>query len=188
MMADGENLFRGRLVRLAAPQPDDAEIMARWTESSVYLRLVDTDYARPKPAQAFAESEDDSHAHGNAVAFRLRTIDGDRLVGFLALHDIEWNNQVAELSIGIGDPADWDKGYGTEALQLGLRYAFDELNLYRIGLNSIAYNARAIHAYEKAGFLREGVSRGFVLRDGQRHDLLWMDILRDEWEAIRKAQ
>jgi RimJ/RimL family protein N-acetyltransferase len=64
-----------------------------------------------------------------------------------------------------------------------LRYGFHELNLYRLGLDVMGYNARAIHAYEKAGFQIEGRQRAAVLRDGQRHDRVFMGILREEWQA-----
>lgn len=187
MRTQDSNLFRGRLIRLAAPRAEDAEILARWSENSDYLRFVDTDYARPKPTRAFEDKPEDDHDDRDELEFRLRTIEGDRLVGFVAIHNIEWNNQAGELSIGIGDPADWDRGYGSEALQLCLRYAFDELNLYRVGLDTISYNKRAIRVYEKAGFVSEGVRRGFGMRDGQRYDLVLMGILRDEWRDRQAA-
>ncbi len=41
------NIFKGELVRLAAPHPDDIAIMTRWTENDDYLRLLDSNPARP---------------------------------------------------------------------------------------------------------------------------------------------
>ena len=62
-----------------------------------------------------------------------------------------------------------------------LRYAFEELNLYRVSLNVFGYNPRAIHTYEKIGFQHEGFQREVLDRDGQRWDLIYMGILRAEW-------
>jgi len=177
-----DSLFRGRLVRLTAPRPEDTETMARWSENSTYSRLVDTDYARPRPAKAFAEKEDETPP-ADALEFRIRTIAEDRLVGFVALHHIEWSNGSGEISIGIGEPADWDKGYGSEAMRLTLNYAFNELNLHRVGLDVLDYNARALHVYEKLGFVHEGAKRQFGRRDGRRYDLVLMGMLRDEWKG-----
>ena len=69
------------------------------------------------------------------------------------------------------------------ALRLLLRFAFDELNLYRVQLTVFSYNPRAIRLYEKLGFRHEGTFREFVQRDGARHDMLLYGLLRQEWEA-----
>jgi RimJ/RimL family protein N-acetyltransferase len=177
------NLFCGSLLRLAAPREEDVAIIARWSEDADYIRALDTDYARPRPIQEIAGLHNPEQRDPNGLLFHLRTLEGDRLIGFVALHSIEWNNRAGLLSIGIGEVDFRGKGYGSEALRLILRYAFDELNLDRVGLDVISNNERAIRAYEKAGFRHEGAMRGAVLRDGCRHDRLLMGILREEWQA-----
>lgn len=175
------DLFRGRLVQLAAPRQEDAATLAYWSHDADYLRDVDTDYARPRPPEAFAPPTSPS---ADAIEFRLRTLEDDRLIGFVALHSIEWNNRAGLLSIGIGERDYRGMGYGRDALQLILRYAFDELNLERVGLDVISSNTAAIRAYEGAGFRREGALRAAVLRDGQRHDRIVMGLLREEWLGL----
>lgn len=174
------SLFIGARIRLAAFRPEDAEIAVRWTEDSEYQRQVDTDYARPSTAQEQAEMLN-SRRSPNSVNFALRTLDGDCLIGFVTLHSIEWNNQSGVLSIGIGEAEYRGKGLGGEALKLILNYAFNELNLYRVGLDVISTNERALRAYRKAGFKEEGRLRASVYRDGQRADRVLMSVLRDEW-------
>ncbi len=186
-MTEKENLFRGTLVRLVAPSEDDAPILARWSEDAGYLRAMDSDYARPVSPQEFAFRLSPEQADPNRLEFHIRTLADDRLIGFVALHSVEWNNGVALLAIGIGEPRYRGRGYGTDALQLILRYAFQELNLYRVGLDVIASNERALHTYEKLGFRREGTMRGAVLRDGRRTDRIYMGILRDEWAESQQA-
>ncbi|MBX3085106.1 MAG: GNAT family N-acetyltransferase [Anaerolineae bacterium] len=175
------SLFVGTLVRLAASTPDDVIAWTHWFSDGEFLRQMDTDYARLRSQREYERMLENSDGP-NSVTFRIRAIEGDKLIGFIALHSIEWNNGTTLLSMGIGEADYRAKGYGTEALRLTLRYAFTELNLYRVGLNVISNNGRAIRAYEKAGFVREGVTRGQVHRDGQRYDLIWMGILREEWE------
>jgi len=180
-----ETLFRGKLVRLAPSTRDDAEVFARWSQDADYMRNLDTDYARPFSAESYIERFSPGHEGPNAVVFHLRTLEDDRLIGFAAIHTIEWNNQVGLLAIGIGEPNYRGRGYGADTLRLVLRYAFDELNLHRVGLDVIDNNAQAIQAYERVGFKQEGVQREAVLRDGQRYGRTIMGILRDEWEANR---
>jgi RimJ/RimL family protein N-acetyltransferase len=183
MGKETRNVFEGELVRLAAWRDDDAAVLSGWSEDASYLRALDTDSARPLSVEQVVERFKSMHADPNMIEFHLRTLDEDRLVGFVALHSIEWNNQVAMLAIGIGRATDRNRGYGRDALNLGLRYAFDELNLHRVGLNVIADNTPAIHLYEKAGFKREGIIRDAVLRDGRRCDCLLMGILGREWRG-----
>jgi RimJ/RimL family protein N-acetyltransferase len=178
-------LFTGRLVRLAAPSRDDAEAFARWSQDAEYLRGLDTDYARPYSAETFIERFLPARENPNGVLFHLRTLADDRLIGFVALHSIEWNNRAGLLSVGIGEAEYRGRGYGSDALGLALRYAFGELNLWRVGLTVIADNVAAIRAYERAGFQHEGAARVVVPRDGQRHDVVLMGILCDEWQAGR---
>lgn len=177
MTKDNNSLFCGQMVRLSSCRPEDAEILASWTEDAEYLRNVDTDIAAPSSVESFRNSGGKS---SNAIEFRLRALEDDTLIGFVALFGIEWNNQCGRLAIGIGNPNYRNKGYGTDALRLILRYAFNELNLHRVGLDVISYNKRAIRAYEKVGFKVEGTLRESVLRDGEKHDRIMMGILRNE--------
>ncbi|WP_439951035.1 GNAT family N-acetyltransferase [Robertmurraya korlensis] len=173
------NLFKGNLVKLTSVRPEDAAIMATWEENSDYLRNLDTDIAYPHSVAELEENKERSH---NSAYFRLRTIEDDTLIGFVVIHSIEWNNRVGSLAIGIGDTNYQNKGFGSEALELILRYAFHELNLHRVGLDVIGYNGRAIRAYEKAGFVEEGRLRSAIYRDGNYSDRIIMGILRSEWE------
>lgn len=173
-----KSLFHGQFVRLSSCRPEDAVMLAAWSEDADYLRDVDTDFAVPSTAESFQKPTCRS---SNGIEFHLRTLENDTFIGFVALHGIEWNNQCGLLAVGIGEPEFRNKGYGTDALRLILRYAFDELNLNRVGLDVISYNVRAIRTYEKVGFKVEGRMREAVLRDGEKHDRIIMGILRNEY-------
>jgi RimJ/RimL family protein N-acetyltransferase len=180
-MLNNHNLFYGELLKLSSVRPEDIDIMAKWSEDSEYLRNLDTDIALPPSSKHLIE---EGESNSKEVYFRLRTIKDDKLIGFVTIHSIEWNNRVGTLAIGIGDAENRGKGYGKEALRLILRYAFYELNLNRIGLEVIEYNAKGIRAYESVGFQREGMKRSAVIRDGKTYGLLGMGILREEWESL----
>jgi len=77
------------------------------------------------------------------------------------------------------------KGYGKETIKLLLNYGFNELNLYRIQLNVLEFNIHAIHLYERFGFKKEGAFREFVLRDGNRYDLLLYGLLKMNGNVLK---
>lgn len=180
------DLFTGALVRLVVEDPQKiAEEISHWSRDSEYWRLEDSDPARVLSAKAvkeWVEKELEEHQQ-DVFMFHIRTVDGDHLIGGVELDEVRWNHGETFVGIGIGDRAYWGKGYGTEAMRLILRFAFMELNLQRVSLNVFAYNPRAIRSYEKIGFVHEGRQRGVLRRDGQRFDLVFMGILREEWLA-----
>jgi hypothetical protein len=65
------------------------------------------------------------------------------------------------------------------------RYALNQLRLRRLSLCVVAYNLRAIRAYEKCGFRIEGREREAALVDGQWHDDVMMGMLDREYASTR---
>jgi RimJ/RimL family protein N-acetyltransferase len=183
-----QDVFRGKRVRLTILRKDDAATVARWTEDGGYLRLQDTGVARPESEESIAADIERDNESPTTFAFAIRRIADNVLLGTVGLFDVEWANRTAWVGIGLGDRAAWNQGYGSEAMELVARYAFDELNLHRLQLTVIDYNPRAIAMYEKLGFVREGNYREFGERDGARYDLFLYGLLRPEWgEKTRGA-
>lgn len=175
------NLLRGDKVRLTALTSQDVAVMARWWDDSYYLRNYAGDAAMPRSEEQLARRLDPGYTPTDAFRFAIRTLDADEPIGVLDIDGIGWNNRTSWFSIAIGDAANRGRGYGTEASELGLRFAFDELNLRRVSLTVFSYNQPAIAVYEKLGFVREGVYREFLERDGQFHDMYLYGLLRREW-------
>jgi RimJ/RimL family protein N-acetyltransferase len=179
-------LLQGKLVRLTADEPASiAEALIRWQGDSEYLRLLDADPVNCFSVKQFTEwiQKDQEKDPPAFYFFAMRTLESDQLVGFIGVDRDTFPNGDGFVGIGIGDRNFWSKGYGTDAMEIILRYAFLELNLRRVSLDTFEYNPRAIRSYEKAGFVHEGKARKFLLRDGHRWDLLFMGILREEWLA-----
>ena len=103
-------------------------------------------------------------------------------IGNIGFFKIDSISRSAEVGIMIGDKDYWNKGYGTEAMQLILKHGFETLNLNRIFLRVFANNPRAIRCYEKVGFVHEGRQRQAIYTDGDYFDILLMGILREEWK------
>jgi RimJ/RimL family protein N-acetyltransferase len=178
------NLLHGTLVRLAAEEPQTlAEAVNRWDRDSEYRRLLDAEPSNQYSVKKLTEwiQKDQEKDPPSFYAFGIRTLEGDRLVGYTGLEgDISPHGE-AFVWIGIGERDFWGKGYGTDAMNVILRFAFEELNLRRVSLDTFEYNPRAIRSYEKVGFVHEGRARNFLYREGRRWDLIFMGILREEW-------
>jgi RimJ/RimL family protein N-acetyltransferase len=176
------DLFRGTLVRLANELPDEmAKTFTRWDRDSEYHRLADSDPAQLWSAKKHREWIEKRDEFKNApFRFSIRTLEGDRLIGYAGIHPI-WEHSDAWIGIAIGEREYWGKGYGSDAMRLIVQFGFLELNLKRVSLALHSYNERALKAYQKVGFRLEGAVRQDILRDGRRTNSLFMGLLRQEW-------
>ena len=181
-----KNPFRaGSRVYLRPLEPEDAATLQPWANDPEVTRHVLI--SRPMTLadeSAFVERMRTSE-RDVALAIVLRR--GDRLIGATSLHPGPGYNRSAMFGILIGEKREWGRGYGTEATGLIVDHGFETMNLHRIWLHVVSYNARAIRAYEKVGFRQEGVLRQETYREGRYWDTIAMAILREEWEARREG-
>ena len=180
------DLLRGETVRLTAENP---EVMAvqlfRWDQDTEWFRLLDTE-----PPRLFSEKKvkewlekDLEKPSSDELYFAIRTLKDDNLIGFIGLFNLLMHHGDSLVAIALGEREYWGKGYGTDAMRVILRYAFNELNLRKVGLIVFEYNPRAIRSYEKVGFMHEGRIRGAMLREGRRWDWYYMGLMREEYLA-----
>ncbi len=158
---------------------EDGETLFRWINDPDTVRFN----APYKPVH-WENHKDWISSLGKAstkVAFAIR-VDGE-LVGVTQLIDIDPIHRSAELTIRIGDEANRGRGYGTEALKLLLAFAWKDLNLHRVWLRVFSNNERAIKAYVRAGFTREGVMREAAHIDGRYVDVCVLGQIRPKSES-----
>ncbi len=180
-------LFEGQDIRFGPIDIEkDAEIESRWTHDSDFMRMMEVTPARPISAalvkKQYEKLEKQMEESKNLYYFTIRAREDDRLIGKAAIQWIEWANGNGFLRVGIGAAEDRRKGYGTQALQMLLRFAFAELNLFRISAIVPEYNLGAIALMKKFGFVQEVSRRKSLERDNRRWDLYVFGLLRDEWQ------
>lgn len=184
------NLLRGDNIRLTRIGRNEMTDLLAWWSDPGFLRDFIAHPAYPWSEEQVARRIESGQSGDDNFLFGIRTNDDNRLIGVLELDGVQWANGNTAISVGIGDPADRGRGYGREAMELALEFAFLELNLYRVFLTVFSYNDPALALYEGLGFTREGVFRQHLERDGQRHDMFLYGLLRPEWLAFtgRQAQ
>lgn len=176
-----QRLLRGEQVRLTAMSQADLPAMASWQQDDEFLRLMDAEPAHPLTEAQLGTWLEEQQKPSENFLFAIRPLNSDDLLGFVIVGEILWSQGCGALTIGIGERANRGHGYGSEAIRLALRFAFNELNLRRMQLTVFDYNANAIATYEKLGFRREGSFREFLVRDGEPHDMYLYGILQREW-------
>lgn len=174
----------GKLVRLTAVNPEKITgLIARWNLDSEYQQLLDSGPAQlwtAKQMQEFFEKHLDE-----MFGFTIQSLENDQDIGFVDLSGVDWVAGNCWVGIGIGERDYWGRGYGSEAMRLVLDFGFGYLNLRRVSLTVFEYNQRAYQSYIKCGFQEEGRLRQWMQRSGERFDLIYMGILRQEWETAQ---
>jgi diamine N-acetyltransferase len=115
------------------------------------------------------------------LAIEVKQGEGWKTIGTMAFVSINWHDHSSEIGIAIGDKSNWNKGYGTDALRLLLKYGFQTVGLNRIWLRVYETNQRGIRAYTKAGFVHEGIMRQARWQNGKFIHMHIMSVLREEW-------
>ena len=114
--------------------------------------------------------------------FAIVSSDGKH-IGNIGLKAIDWISRNAEVQVYIGEAEFRGKGYGTEAIEAVVEFAFERLNLHRIYARVFSYNERAMKSFEQCGFQNEGLMREHVFRDGRYHGVAILGILREKKES-----
>ena len=94
------------------------------------------------------------------------------------------HHRTCTLGLSIAAPYQ-GKGYGSEAMNWAIDWAFRNGNFHSVGLLCLSFNTGAERLYERLGFVREGVLRERLWFDGRWHDEIMFGMVRGDWERLR---
>lgn len=161
-----------------------------WTHDAEFMRLMELKPARPlSPAMVKAQYEAierEMDEEGNLFHFTILAREDDRLIGKALIEYVDWANGNGYIRLGIGEPEFRRRGFGSQALHLLLRYAFDELDLFRVTAVVPAFNEGALRLLQKFDFMEEARRRDALYYDGKFWDVIGFGLLNTEWrESIQ---
>lgn len=123
----------------------------------------------------------------SASTYRIRVAFAEEEpFGVIYLTDIDHESSTASWGMYIGEECFRGRGLAKSLLAALLFWGFDELFLFRMYTSVLDGNERALALYRKAGFQMEGVWRDHVVCACGRKDLLWIGMLREEWEMHKQ--
>jgi len=122
---------------------------------------------------------------GEVASWGICIRGSDELIGALSLHHDE-PHQRAELSYWLGTDY-WHQGYASEAAAAALAWAFGPAGYQKVTASVYAANVRSSRLLERLGFVREGLQRRQINKDGIWHDLERWGMLREEYQAVLAA-
>ena len=146
----GPLFLEGEQVTLRTVQPEDYEFLVR-NLNDPKLRHAGYETVRTPV------SEDNIVTKVEANNYHIFLVCQEETpVGSTSIKDIDLEGRKAELGYWIA-PEYQDNGYATEAADLCLTHAFDELGLHKVWARTVGDNETSKRVLEKLGFQQEGV-------------------------------
>jgi RimJ/RimL family protein N-acetyltransferase len=172
-------MLKGKKVVLRTTQKDDVEHWVRWFNDIEVQKYLSHYVLYGVTREDEEECYNSLRKSPNNKTYTITTLEG-KVIGMIGLRSITWEWRNAEVVIIIGEKDEWGKGYGTDAMRVLVKFAFERMNLHRIYLHVSGLNQGGVKCYENVGFKKEGVLRESRFLDGKYHDTVVMGILRGE--------
>ena len=175
-------MIYGQRIRLRAPEREDLPRFVAWlNDPEVREGLTIPLPLSMGEEERWFERMLNSPTPEHPLVIEVAEGENWKPVGNSGFHEFDWRVRWGEVGLFIGEKTYWNRGYGTEVMRLLIKHGFETLNLNRIQLRVHEDNLRAIRCYEKAGFIHEGRFRQGMYKDGRYQDVLFMSVLRSEW-------
>jgi ribosomal-protein-alanine N-acetyltransferase len=152
--------INGLLVKLRALSIDDAKDISQLVTYNVSKSLWKVPF--PYTLEDALNFIDSSHRDFTslrgvnfAIEYRNNTNDPIRLVGIIALKDLDIAEKKGNLGYWIGERY-WGKGIGTESVALVINFAFSVLGLAEVWAYVYSENKASIRVLEKNGMTKKG--------------------------------
>lgn len=160
-------------LEMRLPNDDDIEKILAWQHNTAVEKFAffrrevsrgdETAYLKRK-----TESPTD-------ILLVIKDKDNKEIIGTIGLHEIDFYHGNARLGILLGDPIHHGKGFGSEAINKTLEFAFGKLNLHQVYLHVLKDNEKAVSLYSKLGFNTGAIlPERYKRKDGSFADFLYM--------------
>jgi RimJ/RimL family protein N-acetyltransferase len=170
--------LRGETValRLAAERDIPEVLIAHQDDPDLHRRLG---VARPPSGAELGrrvEAGPSARATGTTLWLTIVQAGADECIGQIDVHDVEWDHSRTQLGIWTA-PAHRGRGVATEALRLVGGWLLGECGLARVQLVTEPDNTAMVAAARRAGFIEEGVLRGYLRERGRRVDVTMLSLV-----------
>lgn len=177
-------MFEGEKVILRPRKSADKEFILKWFNDPEVTRYVIMELpVTEKKLDKWLEQWDNEE---NTIFFVIVDKETKNPIGTCGFVDVDFKNQNAEMGMIIGEKEYWGKGRGTEVTELLLKYGFGTLNFIVLYGKAVDANLGSIKMQKNFGFKEQGRLRKWVYIDGKFHDVLFFDLLREEWKKQPK--
>lgn len=165
-------------IALRAPELQDVEILYKWEndESIWYLSNTSLPFSRFDLEQFILNSNHDIFTE-KQYRFMIEKNDSKEVVGCVDLFEFDPKNKRVGVGILI-DEKYRNQGLASEALDVLIQYAFEQLDVHQIYCNILSSNTKSLILFKRKQFSEIGVKRDWVFSEGKYHDEILLQLIR----------
>ncbi|NER15787.1 GNAT family N-acetyltransferase [Spongiivirga citrea] len=154
---------------------DHISLRALEPEDLSFLKMIENDQAiwevshTQTPYSSYILKEYLKNSHKDIYEIKQLRLVIDHLeeaIGLIDLFDFDPKNKRAGVGVIIAAGANRNKGYGSEAVQLLIKYAFTYLGVHQLYCNISEDNRPSIQLFESCGFKQVGLKKDWNFING----------------------
>ncbi|RNC28777.1 MAG: Spermidine N(1)-acetyltransferase [Candidatus Dichloromethanomonas elyunquensis] len=171
-------ILKGKITTVRPLETDDLDLLYEWYNDQEFSYWVSGNW----PCATLLRRDEIERKMYEEDEHRYAVTDQDgSLIGTVGFDAVNIPARSARLYIGIGSRKHWSQGYGSDALQVFLRFLFRQWNFHRINAETWKENKRALACYQKMGFVREGCLREAYYINGKYYDAVILGLLQGDF-------
>jgi len=172
--------LKGEHIFLRALEPEDLEFVhtIENDEDVWHLSNTQTPYSKYLIKQYLKEAHKDIYE-----AKQLRLIISNyenQTLGMIDVFDFDFMNKRAGIGILIKNELNRSKGYGSEALQLLVKYCFTHLHLHQLFCNISEDNEASLKLFTKQGFKKIGLKEDWIFSNNSYNNEYLLQLINTD--------
>lgn len=159
----------------------DAEMVTDLCNNyQIFINTLSLPYPYTKEcAKTWIQGHEDNFKADKLYEFAVCNKSTGDLYGSIALSNNK-KHKNGELAYMIGEPY-WNEGYGTEAAEAIIKWAFEHMAYHKIYARYFVTNPASGRIMEKIGMEKEGILKEHVMKEGQYMDLVYYGIINPKY-------
>lgn len=170
-----EKIKVGSKIYLRRITPGDTKLVVQWRNSAeVRNNFI---YRTPITFESHMKWYEKYVVTAQIEDFIVCDINTDKELGCVYLQKFEKEHRRAESGIFLGSETVKGQGIGSEALELLVKYGFEQKKLHKIVARVLSTNIASIKLHERVGYKQEAYFKDEVFVDGKYHDIVMLGII-----------
>ena len=173
--------LKGNTIYLRALEPEDLEfVYAIENNENIWeVSNTQTPYSKFLIKQYLENAHQDIY-EAKQLRLAICKNDDNSTIGLIDLFEFDPRNNRAGIGIVIQNEKNRSKGFGKEALDLLIKYAFTKLNLHQLFANIGTKNTSSLHLFVTFGFQKIGIKKEWNLVNGNYEDEVIYQLLNNQ--------